>query len=59
MYPWAPGNCPAGEATPAERYHAAIAYQRPRGNADPDNDPSSGASFSGASLDGPPGRIRN
>jgi hypothetical protein len=59
MYPWAPGNCPAGELTPAERYHAAIAYQRPRGNADPDNDPSSGSSLSPAITAGPPGPVRN
>ncbi|HJR57744.1 MAG TPA: matrixin family metalloprotease [Vicinamibacterales bacterium] len=40
MYPTIPGNCPAGELSAAERYHAAIAYARPRGNRDPDNDPS-------------------
>jgi hypothetical protein len=42
MYPFAPGNCPPGELSASERYHAAIAYSRPRGNLDPDNDPSSG-----------------
>jgi hypothetical protein len=41
MYPFAPGRCPPGELSPAERYHAAIAYSRPRGNREPDNDPSS------------------
>jgi len=41
MYPFLPGNCPAGQLSAAEQYHAAIAYARPRGNLDPDNDPSS------------------
>ena len=40
MFPTIPGNCPAGNLSPSERYHAAIAYARPRGNRDPDNDPS-------------------
>jgi hypothetical protein len=40
MYPFIAGDCPAGELSAAERYHAAIAYSRPRGNADPDTDPS-------------------
>ena len=40
MYPFLPGNCPAGQLSTAEKYHAAIAYSRPRGNMDPDNDPS-------------------
>ena len=35
MYPRAPGNCPLGELSADERYHAAIAYQRPRGNLTP------------------------
>jgi len=38
MFPFTPGNCPPGELSPNERYHAAIAYSRPRGNTDPDND---------------------
>lgn len=59
MYPYTPGNCPPGEASPAERYHAAIAYQRPRGNTDPDNDPSSGRVFSATRLDGPRSPVRN
>lgn len=42
MYPFAPGNCPPGNPSANEKYHAAIAYSRPRGNLDPDNDPSSG-----------------
>jgi hypothetical protein len=41
MYPFVPGSCPPGELSPAERYHAAIAYSRPRGNAEPDKDPPS------------------
>lgn len=41
MYPFLPGNCPSGTLSAAEKYHAAIAYSRPRGNTDPDNDPSS------------------
>ncbi len=41
MYPFAAGDCPAGALSAAESYHAAIAYTRPRGNTDPDHDPSS------------------
>jgi hypothetical protein len=41
MHPFVPGNCPPGELSPAERYHSAIAYSRPRGNAEPDKDPPS------------------
>jgi Matrixin len=41
MYPFAAGDCPAGALSAAEAYHAAIAYTRPRGNTDPDHDPSS------------------
>jgi hypothetical protein len=59
MYPFAPGNCPPGEPTAAERFHAAIAYQRPRGNAEPDIDPSSGSSLSNATTAGPPDRVKN
>ncbi len=43
MYPTIPGNCPAGEPSANERLHATVAYSRPRGNTDPDNDPSGGA----------------
>ena len=43
MFPFLPGNCPPGRLTAAEAYHSAIAYTRPRGNTDPDNDPPSGA----------------
>ena len=41
MYPFAAGDCPAGALSAAEAFHAAIAYKRPRGNTDPDKDPSS------------------
>lgn len=51
MYPFAPGNCPPGELSPSEKYHAAIAYSRPRGNTDPDNDSTTGAQL-GAALSG-------
>jgi hypothetical protein len=40
MYPFLPGNCPSGTLSANEKFHAAIAYSRPRGNLDPDNDPS-------------------
>jgi hypothetical protein len=54
MYPRAPGNCPVGELSADERYHAAIAYQRPRGNLEPDNDPSGGpSSLRGGRAEGP------
>ncbi len=49
MYPTLPGNCPVGEPSANERFHAAVAYSRPRGNTDPDNDPSSGARLRDAS----------
>ncbi len=39
MYPRAPDNCPIGELSASESYHSAIAYQRPRGNLEPDADP--------------------
>jgi len=50
MYPFAPGNCPPGDLSAAEKYHAAIAYSRPAGNVDPDNDPSSGKLLTPESL---------
>jgi hypothetical protein len=43
MYPFFPGNCPAGQLTSAEKFHARVAYSRPRGNREPDADPSNGA----------------
>ncbi len=42
MYPYLPGNCPPGQLSAAEKFHAAIAYARPRGNRDPDTDPTYG-----------------
>jgi len=42
MYPTASGYCPVGDLSAAEKYHSAIAYSRPRGNVEPDNDPSTG-----------------
>ncbi len=59
MYPRAPGNCPLGELSADERYHAAIAYQRPRGNAEPDNDPSGLPSLRSIRVDGPPYPVKN
>jgi len=54
MYPRAPGNCPLGDLSADERYHAAIAYQRPRGNLEPDNDPATGpSSLRGGRTNGP------
>ena len=54
MYPRAPGNCPLGDLSVDERYHAAIAYQRPRGNIEPDNDPAAGpSSLRRGRADGP------
>ncbi len=49
MYPFAPGNCPPGDLSASEKYHAAIAYSRPRGNVDPDTDPSSSTLLTSAS----------
>jgi hypothetical protein len=49
MYPYAPGNCPPGDLSPDEKFHAAIAYSRPYGNVDPDSDPSS-SKLLGASV---------
>ena len=43
MYPFIAGDCPPGELSAAEMYHAAIAYSRPRGNTDPDQDPDTGS----------------
>jgi hypothetical protein len=40
MAPIFPGSCPPGQLSPAERFHAGIVYSRPRGNRDPDVDPS-------------------
>jgi hypothetical protein len=54
MFPFIPGQCPAGVLSPAESHHAALAYSRPRGNRDPDRDPVQGASFGGQMLGGGP-----
>ena len=45
MFPFASGDCPAGALSPAEAFHAAVVYSRPRGNTEPDHDPSSGAAL--------------
>ena len=45
MFPFIAGDCPAGALSPAESYHAAVAYSRPRGTTEPDHDPSSGAAL--------------
>jgi len=50
MYPLHEGGCPAGSLSPAESFHAAIAYSRPRGNTEPDNDPSTSRFVDGLSL---------
>ncbi len=53
MYPQASYGCPAGSLSAAEAYHASVAYSRPRGNTDPDHDPSSGAALAAAAMSGP------
>jgi hypothetical protein len=53
MFPFTAGDCPAGELSAAERYHSAIAYSRPRGNADPDTDPSAARGLAGEMWTGP------
>lgn len=58
MYPYAPGNCPPGNLSANERYHAALAYSRTRGNLDPDRDGSWGA-LSTPSSTGPGIRVVN
>jgi hypothetical protein len=50
MYPFVAGDCPAGALSADETYHARVAYSRPRGNTDPDKDPSSGAALGAASY---------
>lgn len=47
MYPFVAGDCPAGALSADERYHSGVAYSRPRGNTDPDRDPTSGAAVMG------------
>jgi hypothetical protein len=54
MFPYDSGTCARGALSAAEAYHAAIAYSRPRGNTDPDKDPSGAAAFgAGRDLGGP------
>ena len=45
MFPFDPGACPPGTLSAAEKFHAAVAYSRPRGNRDPDIDPSDVGTF--------------
>ena len=59
MYPTVPGRCPAGELSANERYHGAIAYSRPRGNTEPDNDPSTGPHATSGHLRATSPRVRN
>jgi hypothetical protein len=53
MYPQVGANCPVGDLSTDEIYHASIAYQRPRGNTEPDNDPSSVPSLRPARIKQP------
>jgi hypothetical protein len=53
MFPFIAGDCPAGALSAAESYHAGIAYSRPRGNTEPDHDPSTGAALTAGSRSGP------
>jgi hypothetical protein len=53
MFPFIAGDCPAGALSANESYHAGIAYARPRGNTEPDHDPSSGAALAATSMSGP------
>lgn len=58
MYPYVPGKCPPGNLSANERYHAALAYSRSRGNMDPDRDGSWGA-LSTPTAAGPGIRVVN
>ena len=53
MFPFDSGDCRLGVLSPAEAYHAGIAYSRPRGNTDPDHDPSSAGLLAGHEQEGP------
>ena len=53
MYPFDSGGCRAGALSPAEAFHAGIAYSRPRQNTDPDHDPSSFKTLTAPSEGGP------
>jgi hypothetical protein len=59
MYPAVTGSCPVGEPSAEELYHAAIAYQRPRGNSDPDIDPSATRSFGARRVHAPAEKVKN
>jgi hypothetical protein len=48
MFPFDSGGCRAGNLSPAESFHTAIAYSRPRQNTDPDKDPSSAKTIAAA-----------
>ena len=54
MFPFNDGGCRAGTLSAAETYHAGVAYSRPRGNRDPDRDPTSSAALAGTMLGGGP-----
>jgi hypothetical protein len=51
MFPFVAGDCPAGALSAAESYHAGIAYSRPRGNREPDQDPPSAIPFVASTPD--------
>lgn len=51
MYDTIPSGCPAVNLSTEERFHAALAYQRPPGNRDPDVDPASTATAQLDALD--------
>jgi hypothetical protein len=53
MFPFDSGDCRSGTLSSAESFHAGIAYSRPRGNTDPDKDPSTGPSLAADRLGGP------
>jgi hypothetical protein len=50
MFPFIAGDCPAGQLSAAENYHARIAYLRQRGNTDPDHDPGSSGALTGSAY---------
>lgn len=52
-----PSHCRAVRPSPLETYHAQLMYSRPRGNRDPDRDPTTFTlSFPGLASPGAPGR---
>ena len=53
MYPYDRGDCRHSELSSAESYHAAVMYSRPRGNTDPDKDPSTGPTLGIHAMTGP------